>query len=97
MLPPFDRTIALASRLGAFREHWIEVGCCGVRQLPVRLVLEADRRRGERTLADFLIRLRCERCGSPPASAVLVEDIRVEAAAIASGEAPTTWRIPLLG
>lgn len=94
--PPYDRTVALGARLGAFREHWIEVACCGVRQIPVRGVLAADHRRGERTLADFLIRLRCERCGARPASAVLVEDIRAEAAAAGTGNPSPSWRLRLI-
>ena len=94
--PPFDRTVALGARLGAFRAHWIEVGCCGVRQVPVAMVIAADRRRGERTLADFLIRLRCEACGARPASAVLVEDVRAEAVAAGTGNPPRTWRLPLI-
>jgi len=80
--PPFDRTMALACRLETFRAHWIELHCSrGIQQLPVRLVLAADPRRGARILADFLIRLRCRACGARPASAVLVESVAGQAAA----------------
>ncbi len=94
---PLDCTIALACRLETFRAHWIEVTCCrGTQQLPVRLVLAADPRRGGRTLADFLIRLRCQACGARPASAVLVESLAGQATARAGYGAPTVWRLVLL-
>jgi hypothetical protein len=94
---PFDRALALASRLETFRANWIEVQCCrGIQQLPVRLVLAADPRRGGRTLADFLIRLRCQACGARPASAVLVDSVAGQAAARAGYGAPTAWRLVLL-
>jgi hypothetical protein len=62
----------------------------------VRLVLAADPRRGERTLADFLIRLRCQACGARPASAALVENVAGQAAARAGYGAPAGWRLELL-
>jgi hypothetical protein len=95
--PPFDRALALAARLETFRTHWIEVTCCrGTQQMPVRLVLAADPRRGDRTLADFLIRLRCQACGARPASAVLVDSVAGQAAARAGYGAPGGWRLSLV-
>jgi hypothetical protein len=89
--------MALACRLETFRANWIEVQCWrGIQQLPVRLVLAADPRRGGRTLADFLIRLRCQACGPRPASAVLVDSVAGQAAARAGYGAPGGWRLELL-
>jgi len=63
----------------------------------VRLVLAADPRRGGRTLADFLIRLRCQACGARPASAVLVDSVAGQAAVRAGYGAPAGWRLELMG
>jgi hypothetical protein len=74
--PPFDRSLALACRLETFRAHWIEVQCCrGIQHLPVRLVLAAEPKRGGRTLADSLIRSRCQACRARPASALLIDSV----------------------
>ncbi len=67
LISPFDRALALASRLETFRANWIEVQCCR-RIAPRRLVLAVDPRRGRRTLADSLIRPRCQACRARPAS-----------------------------
>jgi hypothetical protein len=94
---PFDRVLALGARVEKFRASWIEVQCCrGIQQMPVRLVLAADPRRGGLTLADFLIRLRCQACRARPASAVLLESVAGQAAARAGYGAPDGWRLELL-
>ncbi len=60
-------------------------------------MLATDPRRGGRTLADLLIRLRCEACGARPASAALVESVAGQAAARAGYGAPAAWRLELIG
>jgi hypothetical protein len=90
--------VALACRLETFRAHWIELkGCRGTQQLPVPLVLAAHPRRGGRTLADFLIRLRCHAGGARPASAVLIDRVAGQAAAKAGYGAPVEWRLEVVG
>jgi len=60
LAPPFDRTLELACRLATFRANWIEVQYCP----------------GGPTLAEFLIRLRCQARGAW--GAILVPTLGIE-------------------
>ena len=63
-LPPYDRAIALACRLGTFRARWLYTRCqCGhSTPRPVRLMLREQPGAAGQTLADVLVRLRCDGC-----------------------------------
>ncbi len=67
-----------------------------IQHLPVLLLRAADQRQGNRTLTDFLIRLRCQACGARPASAVVIDSVTGQAAARAGYGAPGGWRLELL-
>jgi len=94
--PTFDRATALACSPATLRQHWLEVVCeCGREtKPPLRMIVERYRR--ERlTLADVLLRLRCQACGKPPRIVALVEDISRPPDAYPAARRP--WRLVLLG
>ena len=73
--PPFDRAIALACTLQTLRGRWLYVRCACLASgsRPVRLMLQNNPHAGRRTLADVLVRLRCDTCSARPASVHLTE------------------------
>jgi hypothetical protein len=67
----------------------LELHCCkGVTVLPVRMIVDNS---GDRPFAEVLSRLRCSRCGKPPAPVYLCAGHRE-----ASGGAPADWAIELV-
>jgi hypothetical protein len=92
--PPADRAVLLACSVRTLRGSWIEATCCRTTFLPLRL-MAGNQRLADRTLADVLVLLRCQKCHQPPASAALVGD----AAGQASGRSgsPAGWRVALIG
>jgi hypothetical protein len=92
--PPGDRAVLLACSVRTLRGFWIEATCCRTTFLPLRLMV-SDRRLADRTLADVLVLLRCQKCCQPPASAALVGDAAGQAAG-RSGS-PPGWRVVLVG
>ena len=73
--PPFDRAIALACTMGTLRGRWLYVRCTCLASScrPVRLILRDDPVAARSTLADVLVRLRCDTCRARPASVHLTE------------------------
>jgi hypothetical protein len=57
--------------------------------------MASNRGVADRTLADVLVRLRCQKCRQPPASAALVGDAVGQAAG--RGGSPAGWRVMLIG
>ncbi len=57
------------------RGRWLYVRCACLASScrPVRMILRDDPAAGRRTLADVLVRLRCDTCKSRPASVHLTE------------------------
>ncbi len=92
--PPFDRSIALACSLRTFRDRSIEITCCSIKEVPLKL-LGAEGGRGSMTMADLMARLRCERCGKPPICVYLEED-QTKGLWAGGGQAPG-WHILLMG
>jgi hypothetical protein len=92
--PPGDRAVLLACSVRTLRGFWIEATCCRTTFLPLRLMV-SNRGLADRTLADVLVLLRCQKCHQPPPSAALVGD----AAGQASGRSgsPAGWRVVLIG
>ncbi len=74
-IPPFDRAIALACTMATLRGRWLHVrcACLASSSRPVRLILRDDPAAGRCTLADALVRLRCDACKARPASVHLTE------------------------
>ena len=72
---PFDRAIALTCTLQTLRGRWLYVRCACQASCchPVRLMLRKDPSAAGQTLADVLVRLRCNTCNAPPASVHLTE------------------------
>ena len=89
--PPADRVVLLACSVRSLRRHCVEVRCgCRTVHIPLRLMAAGGA--AGLTLAEVLLRLRCEKCGQRPASAALEED----AAAGAPGRMGATgWRVVL--
>jgi hypothetical protein len=57
---------------------WLEITCrCKTVHYPLRLM--AREHGGEVLLGDVVRRLRCKRCGKPPATVDLIDDPQVEA------------------
>ena len=73
--PPFDRAIALACTMATLRGRWLHVrcGCAHLSSLPIRLLLASGRAAAGQSLADLLVRLRCDGCGARPVSMHLTE------------------------
>ncbi len=73
--PPFDRAIALACTMHTLRGRWLYVrcACLASSSRPVRLILRDDPAAGRRTLADVVVRLRCDACNARPVSVHLTE------------------------
>ena len=72
---PFDRAIALVCTLQTLRGRWLYVSCACLASScrPVRLLLRDDPAAGRNTLANVLVRLRCDACKARPASVHLTE------------------------
>jgi hypothetical protein len=89
--PPYDRALALACRLGTFRDLWL---CCvcpqHTRMLPINLMCRT-KSLAQSSLADVLVRLRCEECHQRPQS------IALQKMAIFghSNHYPDAWVLPL--
>ncbi len=94
--PPYDRAIALPCRMSIFRDRWLCAACaCGhINNIPVRLILTEDSGSGARTLAETVVRTRCEGCGSRPARIHLAEDGRGSGPIIGGPQVPG-WSILL--
>jgi hypothetical protein len=90
--PPADRAVLIACSVRSLRRHCLEVRCgCRTVHIPLRLMAAGGA--AGLTLADVLLRLRCEKCGERPASVALEED----AAAGAPGRMGATgWRVVLI-
>jgi hypothetical protein len=60
--PPFDRTIALACAIGTLRARYLHIRCrCGwTTPTPIKLMLTEGRAHPDQTVADVLVRLRCD-------------------------------------
>ena len=73
--PPFERAIALTCTLQTPRGRCLYVRCaCQASSChPVRLMLLEDPSAAGQTLADVLVRLRCNTCSTRPASVHLTE------------------------
>ena len=73
--PPFDRAIALACTMQTLRGRWLYVrcGCLASSCRPVRLILRDDPAAARSSLADVLVRLRCDTCKARPVSVHLTE------------------------
>ena len=83
--PPF----LAAHRLSDWPNCRLELHCCkGVTVSPVRVIASNS---GDRSFAEVLTRLRCSRCGKPPAPVYLCAGHRE-----ASGGAPADWAIELV-
>lgn len=72
--PPFDRAIALACTMATLRGRWLHVrcGCQHLSSHPVRLLLERPAMRAQ-SLADVVVRLRCDACRARPLTVHLTE------------------------
>ena len=73
--PPFDRAIALACTMQILHDRWLYVRCrCLASSCrPVRLTLCDNPGLARSTLADVLVRLRCDTCKARLASIHLTE------------------------
>ena len=74
--PPYDRAIALPCRMSIFRDRWLCVHCkCGhIANNPIRLMMRNDSGAGARTLAETVVRTRCQGCGERPSRLYLAAD-----------------------
>lgn len=90
---PFDRAVALACRAVTLRAYVLELRCCGVTMLPLRLLCR-DGWHSSRSLADISVRLRCRQCGKPPAGVALLETSQAVPEAYGG---PQGWRVHLMG
>ena len=83
--PPFR----LAHHLSDWPDCNLELHCCqGTTILPLRLLAT---KRGDRSFAEILPRLRCKRCNRPPAPVYLCAGHREH-----NNGAPADWAIELL-
>ena len=70
-----DGFVPTAGTLAAWDGWWIEARCrCRLAFLPCRML--ARDHGPERRLAALVQRLRCKACGAPPASVVMIDDLR---------------------
>lgn len=91
--PPGDRAVLLAYSIRTLRGFWIETRCCRTTFLSLR-IMASNRGLADRTLADVLVLLRCQRRHRRPGSAALVGD----AGGGAHGRlSPPGWRVVLVG
>jgi hypothetical protein len=92
--PPGDRAVLLACSVGTLRGFWIEATRCRTTFLPLRL-MASNPGLADRTLADVLVPLRCQKCHQASANAALVRD----PASQASGRSgsPAGRRVMLTG
>jgi hypothetical protein len=89
---PYDRSLALACQVRTLRAFWLEVRCCrGVSLLPLQLM--AGKGEAGRTLADVVVRLRCQACGKAPAAVALIETANAPPAAYGGSQG---WRVMLI-
>jgi hypothetical protein len=83
--PPFR----LTQRLSEWPDCRLELNCCrGAIVLPVRLLAQD---RGDQTFAAIVARLRCSKCGRPPAPVYLCAGHREH-----HHGAPADWAIELV-
>jgi hypothetical protein len=92
--PPADRAILLACTLGSLQDYGLRVRCQQEHEaeLPFRMLTLQGR--GGCTVAEFLIRLRCRKCGARPKDVALHrtgEPLAIDW----HGRRP--WLVPLLG
>jgi hypothetical protein len=69
--PPGDRAVLLACSVRTLRGFWLEATCCRTVFLPLR-VMAASRGLPDRTVADVLVRLRCQKCQQAAGAAAAV-------------------------
>ena len=88
--PPGDRAVILACSVRSLRRYWLEVRCgCGRSGgIPLRLMA------ANRTIADVLVQLRCERCHQRPTSVAVAENPAGRAHGVIG---PPGWRVVLIG
>lgn len=84
--PPCDRETALACHVATFANCWLGVSCC--RGSTVFLLAGLPQ---HRTVADTMMKLRCQACGGRPREIVLQE--RGDASPGISGGPPGWWLI----
>jgi hypothetical protein len=90
---PYDRALALACRLSTFRPFWLECVCpCQIKGVPVRMLCQ-DAATARMTLADVVVRMRCENCGTPPTRISLREFALMSP----GSNPPNGWIVPLIG
>ena len=85
---PTDRALALSCSLRTLRHLALHVRCCNSRTIPLRII---DR---PGTLADYVMVLRCGRCGLPPKLAFLVHRKEEAAPPLHGGKG---WRLVVVG
>jgi hypothetical protein len=90
--PPADRAIPLACSVRSLRRYCLEVRC-GSRVVHIPLRLMAASGAAGLTMAEVLLRLRCERCGERPGSVALEEDA---AAGTPGRMGASGWRVVLI-
>lgn len=84
--------IVMQAGLADLDGYWLELNCCGAIHLwPLRLL--AHRQGGKQPLGVILPRLRCKKCGGPPAAAYLNEMHNREDC----HGSPPGWSVQLIG
>lgn len=93
--PIADRTVLLACSVRGLRGYWLQVRCSCRRYNTISLrTLATNHTLAEVSIADVLVKLRCEACGERPIAVALASD---QTAGAYGKIGDPGWRVMLVG